>query len=235
MSTISVQPPDHLDRLDEPRTGPDVLRLSTWFGVLFVGAQLLVMIAMAIFVLPNGGGPSEPPLSRGIKVHDHADAYRIGNYVFMVAGTLLLGFLGAIGHRLRRVDRTGVLATVAVAAGSVLAIIWPLGGLLHDVALEVADGGTDLRILGGWDAVAPFTLAFSVLPRLFLVGALVLGLRAAESPSWMVRAGVVVMVISLAGSALLVSGAMFPLLALGTLAYEVWLGLVAVHWLRDGR
>jgi hypothetical protein len=241
MSTISTTVPGHLDgvrdRHDVPGIEPDgsvdALRLSTWFGVVFVAAQLLVMVAMTIFVLPHGGGPDEPALSRGQQVHAHADLYRAGNYAFMLAGTLLLGFLGAVSVRLRRVDRSGVLATVAVAAGTLLAVVWPLGGLLHDVALEVAGSGTDLRILGGWDAVAPFTLAFSVMPRLFLVGAVALGLRAAASSPWLVRSGVVIMVVSLAGSATLVSGALFPLLALSSLAYEIWLGLVAVHWLRN--
>jgi hypothetical protein len=47
-----------------------------------------------------------------------------------------------------------------------------------------------------------------------------------------VRGGALVMVVSIAGSATLLSGTMFPLLALSSLAYEVWLGLVSVHWLR---
>ena len=42
-----------------------------------------------------------------------------------------------------------------------------------------------------------------------------------------------IMVLSLAGSATLLSGALFPLLAVSTLAYEVWVGALAWHWLRD--
>ncbi len=30
-----------------------------------------------------------------------------------------------------------------------------------------------------------------------------------------------------------VSGALFPLLALGTLGFELWLGALAIHWLRE--
>jgi hypothetical protein len=47
-----------------------------------------------------------------------------------------------------------------------------------------------------------------------------------------VRTAVVVLVLSLAGSATLVSGALFPLLALSTLGYELWVGALAWHWLR---
>ena len=121
---------------------------------------------------------------------------------------------------------------MAVAAGTLLALIWPMAGMLHDVALETAAGGADPAILGGWDSVAPLSLAFSVLPRVFFVGAIVLGLRAAGSSPWLVRIGVVLLPLSLVGSATLVTGAMFPLLALSTLAYEVWVGAVAWHWLR---
>ena len=112
----------------------------------------------------------DPALDRGQRVLDAADVYRAGNYVFMISGTLLLGFLGAVQLRLRRVDRSGVLATTAVVAGTLLVLIWPLGGVLHDVALETARSGADVRILAGWDAVAPYSpgvlrAAAHLLPR----------------------------------------------------------------------
>jgi hypothetical protein len=160
------------------------------------------------------------------------DAYRVGNYVFMISGVLLLGFLGVVQHRLRRVDRTGVLATVAVASGVLLALIWPFAAVLHDVALEVGTTGADVRILAGWDAVAPFSLAFSALPRLFFVGAIVCGLRLGGTGRQLQRLGLVLVPLSLLGTATLVSEVFFPLLALTTLAYELWVAAVAWHWLR---
>ena len=210
----------------------DAARLSTRAGVLYTIAQLTVMVCMAVFVLPHGGSLDDPAVQRGKGVLDAEGVYRLGNYAFMLSGTLLLGFLGAVHLRLRRVDPSGVLATVAVAAGTLVALVWPLAGMLHDVALETARTGADVRILAGWDAVAPFALAFSVLPRLFLVGAVVLGLRAAGAPALLVRSGVVVLALSAAGSAVLLAGALFPVLALSTLAFEVWIGAVAWHWLR---
>ena len=215
-------------------TTPDITRLSTWCGVAFTVCQLTVMVFMAVLVLPHGGSPSDPALVRGHRVLDAADAYRIGNYVFMVAGSLLLGFLGAVYVRLRRADGSGALAAVGVAAGTLLAVVWPFAGVLHDVALDTAQAGADVRILAGWDSVAPYSLAFSVLPRAFLVLALVLGLRLTGGPRWLQHSGVAIVVVSLVGSATLVSGALFPVLALSTLAYELWIGLLAWHWLRDG-
>ena len=125
-----------------------------------------------MIVLPHGGAPSDPALERGHHVLDAAEAYRIGNYVFMVAGVLLLGFLGAVNVRLRRADGTGTLATIAVAAGTLMAFVWPYAAVLHDVALDSAEKGVDLRLLAGWDAVAPYSLAFSALPRLLRIASL---------------------------------------------------------------
>jgi|tagenome__1003787_1003787.scaffolds.fasta_scaffold20485755_1 hypothetical protein len=208
-------------------------RLSARFGIAFTICQLTAMVLLAIFVLPHGGSPGDPPLEVGRHVHDAESWYRNGNYMFMLAGTLLLGFLGAVHVKLRKADSTGVLATVAVAAGTLLTLIWPLAGVLHDVALDTGAAGADLRILGGWDAVAPYSLAFSGLPRLFFIGAIVLGLRMTGSARWLQRIGIVLLPISLLGTATLVAGAMFPLLALSTLGYEIWVGAVAWHWLRS--
>jgi hypothetical protein len=220
------------DRVTPGTAENAVTRLSVRFGVAFAACQIGVMILMVIFVLPNGGSPGDPAPERGQNVLDADTAYRLGNYAFMVAGSLLLGFLGAVHVRLRRVDASGVLATVAVAAGTLLAVVWPFAGVLHDVALETAASGTDVRILAGWDAVAPYALAFSVLPRLFFIGALVLGLRMAGTSPRLQRVGLVLLPISLIGSATLITGALFPFLALSTLGYELWVGAVAWHWLR---
>src|SRR6478609_8419986 len=210
-------------------------RLSARFGLAFTACQLLVMISMAVLVLPNVGAPGDPAADRGQDILDVETAYRVSNYAFMVAGTLLLGFLGPVHVRLRRVDASGVLSTVAVAAGSLLALVWPFAGVLHDVAMGAAAEGTDVRLLAGWDSIAPYSLAFSVLPRLFFVGAIVLGLRAAGTAPWLQRTGLVLLPLSLVGSATLLTDALFPLLALSTLGYELWVGAVAWRWLRSER
>jgi hypothetical protein len=215
--------------------GPDVARLSAWSGVAFTVCQLSVMVAMAVFVLPKGGGPSTPALERGTNVLDVADLYRYGNYAFAAAGMLLIGFLGVVHLRLQRADETGVLAGVALAAGTLLALVWPFAAVLHDVAIDTAEAGADVRILGAWDSVAPYALAFSAFPRAFFVLALVLGLRLAGDSRWLQRTGLAIVAVSLLGTATLLSGALFPALALSTLAYEIWVGALAWHWLRDRR
>jgi hypothetical protein len=215
-------------------TGPDLVRASTWCGLLFTVCQLAVMVGMAIFVLPKGGGPGEDPLTWGNNVLENADLYRFGNYVFMVAGVLLLGFLGAVHVRLRRADATGTLAPIALAAGTICAFVWPFAGIIHDVAIDAGEKGTDPRLLAGWDSIAPYSLAFSALPRVFFVLAIVMALRLIGKSPWLQRIGIGVVVLSAIGTAVTVAGFAFPALALGTLGYELWIGAVAVSWLRDG-
>jgi hypothetical protein len=214
-------------------TGPDLVRASTWCGLAFTICQLTVMVFMAIFVLPHGGTPGDDPTDWGQRVLDHADAYRIGNYIFMVAGVLLLGFLGAVGVRLRRADGTGILATTAVAAGTLLAFVWPYAAVLHDVVLDTAEKGTDVRMLAGWDAIAPYSLAFSALPRIFFVLAIVYALRLTGGSRWMQRIGIGIVVLSAIGTATSLTATVFPALALGSLGFDLWIGALAISWLKE--
>lgn len=215
--------------------GDRITRLSAGFGLVFAICQLAVMVAMTVFVLPKGGGVGESPAHWGNDVLDAQAWYRAGNYAFMLAGTLLTGFLGAVHVKLRRAESSGALAAIGVAAGALLALVWPYAAVLHDVALEAAASGSDVRILAGWDSIAPFSLAFSVLPRLFFVGAIVISLRLTAEAPWLQRIGIALLPVSLVGTATLVFGGLFPVLALSTLAYELWVGAVAWRWLRSSR
>ena len=128
------------------------------------------MVVMATTVLPLSGSPTDPVLERGQRMLDAASTYRIANYIFILSGLIVLGFLGAVQTRLRRAEPTGTLATVAVAAGGLVAFVWPFAGVLHDLSLDVATAGGDLQFLAGWDAVAPYSLAFSTSPTGVLPG-----------------------------------------------------------------
>lgn len=234
MMSTTVQPA----RTEQPVTtrGPEarsLSRLSARFGIAFAVCQIGVMVAMATLVLPKGGRPGLDPTEWGRRVLDAEGYFRVGNYVFLLAGVLLLGFMGVVHERLRRVDVTGILATVAVGAGVIVSFVWPYAAVLHDVALEAGATGADPRMLAGWDSIAPFSLAFSAVPRIFFVGALVIGLRRAGSAPRLQRIGVALVPLFLVGSATLVVDACFPVLALSTLAYELWIGALAWHWLRN--
>lgn len=207
-------------------------RTSARFGLAFATCQIGVMVAMATLVLPKGGHPGLDPTEWGHRVMDADGYYRMGNYVFLLAGVLLLGFMGAVHERLRRVDTSGVLATVGVGAGVIVSFVWPYAAVIHDVVLEAGATGADPRLVAGWDSIAPFSLAFSAVPRIFFVGALVIGLRRAGTAPRLQRVGVALLPLFLVGSATLVTGAAFPVLALSSLAYELWVGALAWHWMR---
>lgn len=210
------------------------IRISAGFGLAYALCQLIVMIGFSVLVLPKGGSIGEEPLHWGNDVLSAAAWYRVGNYLLILSSMLLLGFLGAIHARLRQADPSGVLATIAVGAGSLLSLLWPLAAVLHDVALNIADTGADVRMLAGWDSVAPYSLALSALARLFFIAAIALGLRPGEAP-WVRRIGIVLLPVSALGSATLLTGAAFPVLALSTLATDLWIGAVAVRWMRSAR
>lgn len=224
-------------REERPRTSaePALARVSARFGVVFAVCQLAVMIVMVTVVLPHGGSPDAPAALRGRTILEAETIYRSANYAFMAAGSLLIGFLGVVHLRLRSIDPTGVLAAVAVASGTLLALIWPYSGVLHDVALDAAVAGTDVRLLAAWDAVPPLSLAFAAFSRILFVGALVMGLRLAGSAPRLQWWGMALVPLSLVGSLTLVLDGLFPVLALSTLGYELWVGALAWHWLRDGR
>jgi hypothetical protein len=215
--------------------GDRFARLSARFGVAFAICQLTVMVAMSVLVLPKGGSIGDTPTRWGHDVLDAAVWYRAGNYAFIVAGSLLTGFLGAVHVRLRRAEPSGILAAVGLGSGVMLSLVWPYAAVLHDVALDIAATGSDVRMLAGWDSIAPYSLAFSAFPRLFFVGAIVIALRLTGEAPRLQRVGIALLPLSLAGTATLLSGALFPLLALSTLAYELWVGAVAWHWLRSTR
>lgn len=231
MSTSTAPATSTVQAIDVDRAA----RISAGFGLAYVLCQLIVMIGFSVFVLPKGGSTGEDPLHWGNDVLGAEAWYRVGNYLLILSGLLLLGFLGAVHARLRQADPSGVLATIAVGAGTLLSLIWPLAAVLHDVALDIAGTGADVRMLAGWDSVAPYSLAFSALPRLFFVAAIVAGLRRAGEASWLRRFGIALLPVSLLGSATLLTGAAFPVLALSTVATELWIGAVAVRWMRPTR
>ncbi|MFC5175276.1 hypothetical protein [Nocardioides taihuensis] len=236
MSTTSTRPAHDLPAAPGTQgTETRLARASARFGVAFAVCQLGVMVAMTTLVLPRGGSPGESALEWGRHVLDAADWYRWGNYAFMLAGVLLLGFLGVVHQRLRRADPSGILSTVALASGTLLGLVWPFAAILHDVALDTAAKGTDVRILAGWDAIAPYSLAFSALPRIFFVGAIVLALTLEGRSRRLRNVGVALLPLSLVGTATVVTGAVFPVLALSTLGYELWVGALAWRWLREDR
>jgi hypothetical protein len=125
----------------------------------------------------------------------------------------LLFFAAAAAGLLNRAVAGGTtLAFLVVGAAAAMSMLWPLGGAVSSIALLMAQGGGDPVAMASLDAIAPYTLALSAVPRCVMIAAL-----------------------SLAGSALLADHRFFPLLALGTLLFMAWMVVVSISLLRISR
>jgi hypothetical protein len=108
--------------------------------------------------------------------------------------------------------------------------------MITDIGITIAREGGDPATVWALDALAPFTLALSALPRaVLLIGtsALLLNTRCVPRPiGWL---GLVAALLGLIGSATLIAAALFPLLALGSLLFEIWVLLLSAALLRQPR
>jgi hypothetical protein len=103
-------------------------------------------------------------------------------------------------------------------------MIWPLAAILSDIGIDIALAGGDAATVASLDAIAPYSLALSALPRMVLLLTVSAALLYHElAPRWIGWLGVAAGLLSLAGTATLVVSALFPLLALSTLFFELWI------------
>jgi hypothetical protein len=121
------------------------------------------------------------------------------------------------------------LATAAVTSRAIVAILWPLSAVLNNLGIDIAQVGGDAATIVALDAIGPYMLALSTLPRAILLAAVSVGLRYGRFiPRWLGWLGLVLAVVSLVGSAAMLVGELFPVLALGTIFFEVWILLLCI-------
>jgi hypothetical protein len=228
-SDLALEPPLPLRPVLDPAR---LERTSARCGLGYAAGQLVMTVVFGVLVLPAAGPPDAGPLEKGKALLEHADLFTVGNYLLVLPSLLLVGFLGVVAARLRGADPSGTLAAVALAAGTLVALLWPLGAVLHDLALDTATAGVDVRVAAAWDAVGPYTLALSALFRTAFVVAVTVGLVGACS---LRRSGWAVAALSLLGSATLIADGAFAVLAVSTLAFDGWVAAVAWRWSRAPR
>lgn len=208
-------------------------RPAFFSGTIFTLLQFGVMLYFIILVFPQMGPPDA--VAQKITFYtERGEILRWGNYLLMLPTPFFLLFLGGVGSLLRRTEASGgMLATTAVISGTLVAILWPLSGVVNNIGIDIAQAGGDAATVLALDAVGPYTLALSALPRAVLLAAMSLGLGQGQlAPRWLVWLGFVIAGLSLVGTATLVIAAMFPLLALSTLLFDGWvlaLSLVQLH------
>ncbi|HSH79708.1 MAG TPA: hypothetical protein VLA19_14385 [Herpetosiphonaceae bacterium] len=207
-------------------------------GVLFAVLQIAAIGFVAVFVLsqlPPVGGPLAEWAEALVQIPTMTG--RIASYLLLLPMPFFLLFLGGLFSVLRRAEGgSGSLAVSALCAGIAMAMTWPMGILIAGLSSDIVAGGGDVATAWSLDGMAPLSLALSAFPRTVLLVAtslLLLGSRLA--PRWMGWMGLALAVASLIGTAMLLVPDMFPILALGTLLFELWILALSVSLVRSER
>jgi len=204
-------------------------------GLVYALAQLGAVVFFAMAILPRFAPVDAAPLARAAAIKELGATLRFANFLLMLPIPFFLVFVGAAFSLLRKLEGgSDVIAATALAAGSAMALMWPLGAVISDLELDLAQAGGDAVTVSVLDAIAPYSLALSAFARAVLVLALSVpvlkmgkGLRVT---GW---SGIAVAILSLVGTTTLVFGAAFPILALSTLLFDVWLFAFCLLWLRS--
>jgi hypothetical protein len=204
-------------------------------GIVFSILQLAGAILFAAFILPRLAPIDAPAATQAAGYVAHANLLRLGNYAVILPAPFFLFFLAGLYAVLRRTeDERSVLASTAAFSGVAMSMIWAISAVVSDIAIDIALGKGDAVTISALNAFPPYMLALSALPRAVLLAATgCVVLERHNGPRWLGWSGIGLAVLSLVGSATLVTPLMFPVLAVSTLLFDLWLWVVCSMWLRD--
>ena len=212
-------------------------RLALASGILFVAVQIATVAFNVAFFLtthpPMDASPQET--ARGFA--EHATMVEIGTYLYVLHLPFWLLFLGGLFGVLRRAEGgSGALSVSTFGAGVAMVVIASMGALVSSLTPTIGQLGGDAATVKAIDAMTPLALALSAFPRAVLLGATsVVLLEGRIAPRWIGWAGLALGAISLVSTGTLLAPALFPLLALGTLLFVVWVAALTVALLRSTR
>ena len=208
-------------------------RLALIGGIIFSVLQIGSLIYFASLVFPEMGSPEATEQHLAFYTQ-HGEVLRLGNYLLMLPLPFFLLFLGGLYSVLHRAEGdNSTLTSGAIASGAIFAILWPLSGVLNNIGIDIAQTGGDKATIVALDAIGPYMLALSTLPRTVLLAATsVVLLRSQLTSRWLGWAGLGLALVSLVGSATLIQAGLFPLLAISTLLFELWILALSAILLR---
>ncbi len=207
-------------------------------GALFGVLQIVAIVFTTMFVLsklPPVGAPLNEwgeALSRLPKMTGS-----IANYLLLLPVPFFLLFLGGLYGVLRRAEGgSGALATSILGAGLTMAMTWPFGILIAGLSTDIVASGGDVATAYMLDGMAPFSLALSAFPRTVLLAATsLLLLGSGLAPRWIGWLGLALALVSFIGTGMFLMGDLFPILALSTLIFDLWVLAVSVSLVRSER
>ncbi len=205
-------------------------------GIVFAVLQIAAIVFATVFLLSK-----LPPV--GAPLTEWADALMqiptmtvsIANYLLLLPVPFFLLFMGGLFGVLRRAEGGSAALSVSVlASGIAVAVTWPFGILIAGISSSIVADGGDLATAWALDGMAPFSLALSAFPRtVLLVATSLLLLDQRLAPRWLGWLGLVLALVSLIGTGMLLVGDLFPILALGTLIFELWVLALSVSLVRS--
>ncbi len=204
-------------------------------------AAALFIAATAIFIgfIAPGMPPIDAPaeeFASFVAESSRSVPSAIFSYLSAAQIAFVVLFFGGLFGVLRRAEGgSGALATAVFAAGLAIAIITPLATMIETHLLDgFALAGVDPAATKAVDGIAPLSLALSGFPQAVVLGgtaALLLSRRFV--PRWLGWAGLALGALSLVGTGTLVVGpSLFPITALGTLLFWIWILALSVALLQ---
>ena len=207
-------------------------------GIVFAVFQIAAIVFATVFLLSKLP-PVGAPLTEWAEALVQIPTMTVGiaNYLLLLPVPFFLLFLSGLVGVLRRAEGgSGTLAVSALGAGIAMAMTWPMGILITGLSSDIVADGGDLATAWALDGMAPFSLALSAFPRtVLLVATSVLLLGSRLAPRWIGWLGLALALVSLVGTGMLLIGDLFPVLALGTLIFELWILALSVSLVRSGR
>ena len=209
-------------------------RLALASGPLFAIGQIAATAYFIGQIAPRLPALDAPLSDQAAFYTDYARENALVAFLYVLSVPFFLLFLGGLFGVMRRVEgHVGVLTATAIGAGIALAMVWPIGIVVADAGQGMAARGLQPAAVEAFDSVAQLMLALGALPRAVLLLAASLALRArVAAPGWMSWSGLVLAALGVVGSATLLEANLYPLLALTTLLFDIWVGAAGIILLR---
>ena len=173
-------------------------RSSRWGGLAGIAA-MAAFIASSV-LLRHSPSTDQPTRDITAWFTDHRTTALTATYLLGLGATILLVFLGALRHLLRRDDDLDAAASVAFAGGVGLAITTLLEGAM--VAVLAFRPDTTPAVARALYDTNGLLVAFAAFPAAALVSASsVVALRSRVLPRWLGWAGLAVAALELVGAA----------------------------------
>ncbi|WP_128547069.1 hypothetical protein [Larkinella soli] len=190
-------------------------------GMIYSVVQLLIFLFCAVFILPELGPPDATVAQRFDAYARNGDLLRLGNYLMILPPLFFYLFLGgAYSYFDGRLDSAKSLLFTALLSGAILIIIWPFGMVISLLGVNIAGQGGDHITGAALDAIPPYSLALSTIPRSVFLLCFSLLLSNHKGLS---RAGFVIAGLSLLGSLTLVRGYFLPFSLGSALCFHFWM------------